>query len=132
MKIDELKAIKDINAGFIEENKDTRVTRIMVGMATCGISAGADSVYEAIKDEVEKLGLKNIIVTKVGCIGICKLEPIVEVIKPLEKKTTYVKITPYKGRRIVASHVFADRPINEFMVHIIKGKIINDFIPIND
>lgn len=132
MNIEELQSIKEKNLSLMSEKSDSKITRIMVGMSTCGISAGADEVYEAIEDEVEKLGLKNVRVCKVGCIGICKLEPLVEVIKPGEEKTTYVKITPYKGRRIVASHVFSDKPIYDFMVHVVKGKIINDFIPIND
>jgi Ferredoxin len=132
MTIEELNKIKLQNYERVNQNKDRKTTRIVIGMATCGISAGAGPVYEAIVDEVSKLGLKNVVVCKTGCIGICRLEPIVEVIRPGEEKITYVKMTPYKGRRIVASHILADKPIEDFKIHVVKGKILNDFTLINE
>lgn len=132
MTIDELNKIKSENMDRVNQNKDRKTTRIVVGMATCGISAGAGPVYEAIVDEVNKLGLKNVVVCKTGCIGVCRLEPIVEVIRPGEEKVTYVKMTPYKGRRIVASHILADKPIEDFKIHVVKGRILNDFTLINE
>lgn len=128
--IKEIEEIQKNSFQLVNQGIDRKVTRIVIGMGTCGISAGADAVFEAIKDEVEKLGL-NVIVAKTGCIGFCKLEPIIEVIKPGEEKTTYVKMTPYKARRIIASHVLADKPISEFMIHVVKGKILNDFVEID-
>lgn len=132
MTIDELNKIKLSNYERINQDKDRKTTRIVIGMATCGISAGAGPVYDAIVDEVNKLGLSNVIVSKTGCIGVCRLEPIVEIIRPGEEKITYVKMTPYKGRRIVASHILAGKPIDDFKIHVIKGKILNDFSLINE
>lgn len=132
MTIDELSKIKIENYENVNQDKDRKTTRIVVGMATCGISAGAAPVYEAIVDEVNKLDLKDVIVCKTGCIGVCRLEPIVEVIKPGEEKITYVKMTPYKGRRIVASHILADKAVEDYKIHVIKGKILNDFTLINE
>lgn len=132
MTIEELNKIKIENYKYVNQNKDRKTTRIVVGMATCGISAGAYPVYEAIIDEVNKLGIKDVIVCKTGCIGVCRLEPIVEVIKPGEEKITYVKMTPHKGRRVVASHVLADKPIEDYKIHVIKGKILNDYTLINE
>jgi len=132
MTIEELNKIKIENYENVNQNKDRKTTRIVVGMATCGISAGAGPVYDAIVDEVSKLGLKNVVVCKTGCVGVCRLEPIVEVIKPGEEKVTYVKMTPYKGRRIVASHVLADKAIEDFKIHVVKGQILNDFTLINE
>jgi len=132
MTIEELNKIKIENYENVNQNKDRKTTRIVVGMATCGIAAGAGPVYDAIVDEVSKLGLKNVVVCKTGCVGVCRLEPIVEIIKPGEEKVTYVKMTPYKGRRIVASHVLADKAIEDFKIHVVKGQILNDFTLINE
>jgi (2Fe-2S) ferredoxin len=101
-------------------------------MATCGIAAGADDVYEAIIDEVSKLGLSNVVVAKTGCIGVCRLEPIVEIIRPGEEKVTYVQMSPYKARRVVASHVLVGTVRNEYTMHVIQGKILNDYTLDND
>jgi len=116
-----------VNQGINRKN-----TRIVVGMSTCGIAAGAQEVYEAILDEISKLGLTNIIVVKTGCIGVCKLEPIVEVIRPGEEKVTYVKMSPFKGRRVVASHILTGVIRDEYIMHVVKGKILNDYTLEND
>ena len=116
-----------VNQGINRKN-----TRIVVGMSTCGIAAGAGEVYEAILDEINKLGLTNIIVVKTGCIGVCKLEPIVEVIRPGEEKVTYVKMSPFKGRRVVASHILTGVIRDEYIMHVVKGKILNDYTLEND
>ncbi|MFA9397289.1 MAG: ferredoxin [Clostridiaceae bacterium] len=125
--IDSLAKIKEENLERVNQDTNRKTTRIVVGMATCGVSAGAAPVYEAILDEVNKLGLSNVTVCKTGCIGICRLEPIVDIIKPGEEKVTYVKMTPYKGRRVVAKHIFSNHIIDEYTMHVIKGKILNDF-----
>ena len=127
INIQDLHSIKKKNIERVNQGPTRKTTRIIVGMATCGIAAGADPVYEAIIDEVNKLGLRNVIVVKTGCIGVCRLEPIVEVIKPGEEKVTYVKMSPYKGRRVVASHVLTGAIIDDYTIHIVEGKILNDF-----
>ena len=70
--------------------------RVVVGMATCGIAAGARPVLTAFLEEIEKRDLKNITVAQTGCIGVCRLEPIVEVYVPGQEKVTYVKMSPDK------------------------------------
>ena len=72
---------------------------MVVGMATCGIAAGARPVLNAFLEEVDKRELKNVTVSQTGCIGVCRLEPIVEVFVPGQEKVTYVKMTPGKGAR---------------------------------
>jgi NADP-reducing hydrogenase subunit HndB len=129
------KGLKDIKRKTIEKinpSKESKVTRITIGLGTCGIAAGADAVYDAIVDEISKLGIRNVVVAKVGCIGTCRLEPIVEVVKPGEEKVTYVKISPYKARRIVASHILVGPIIEDYTVHVIQGKILNDFTLYNE
>ena len=91
-------------------------TRVLVGMATCGIAAGARPVLAAFLEEVNKRQIKNVMVTQTGCIGICKLEPIVEVVAPGHEKVTYVKMNTEKVARVVAEHLVNGRPVAEFTV----------------
>ena len=97
----ELQAIRDKMRQQIDlrDSGDDRI-RVVVGMATCGIAAGARPVLNAFLEEVAKRELKNVTVSQTGCIGVCRLEPIVEVYVPGQEKVTYVKMTPDK----VASH----------------------------
>ncbi len=126
--VQDLEDIRKNTFKRVNQGTDRKSTRIVVGMATCGIAAGADEVYDAIVDEVNKLGLSNVVIAKTGCIGVCRLEPIVEIIRPGEEKVTYVKMSPYKARRVVASHVLVGTVRNEYTMHVIKGKILNDYV----
>ena len=95
----ELQAIRDRAkmAVNVRENSEAK-TRVLVGMATCGIAAGARPVLTTISDEVNKRELHDVLVTQTGCIGICQFEPIVEVYRSRNgTKTTYVKMTPEKA-----------------------------------
>ena len=90
--------------------------RVVVGMATCGIAAGARPVLSAFLKEIEKRNLANVTVTQTGCIGMCRLEPIVEVYVPGKEKVTYVKMTEEKAARVVAEHIINNQPVAEFTV----------------
>jgi NADP-reducing hydrogenase subunit HndB len=78
---------------------------VVVGMATCGIAAGARPVMNAIVEELRTRHVQGVAVTMTGCIGVCRLEPIVEVIEEDGSKITYVKLDVNKARRIVAEHL---------------------------
>lgn len=92
-------------------------TRIVVGMATCGISAGARPVLNAFVEEVAKEGLsENVTVTQTGCIGICQFEPVVEVYEPDKEKVTYVKMTADKAKRVVAEHIKGGKVVHEYII----------------
>jgi len=91
-------------------------TRVLVGMATCGIAAGARKVLAAFVEEVNKRQIKDVMVTQTGCIGLCKLEPIVEVVLPGQEKVTYVKMTADKAVRIVAEHLVNGHPVAEYTI----------------
>ena len=130
--VQDLEEIRKNTFNRVNQGTNRKSTRIVIGMATCGIAAGANDVYDAIVDEVNKLGLANVVVAKTGCIGVCRLEPIVEIIRPGEEKVTYVKMSPYKARRVVASHVLVGTVRNEYTMHVIKGKILNDYVLDND
>lgn len=90
--------------------------RVVVGMATCGIAAGARPVLNSFLKEIEKRGLTNVTVTQTGCIGMCRLEPIVEIYVPGEDKVTYVHMTEEKAARVVAEHIINNKPVAEYTV----------------
>lgn len=115
--LEELKMIRErmqrqIN---IRRNNDDHI-RVVVGMATCGIAAGARPVLTAFLEEVDKRNLKNVTVTQTGCIGVCRLEPIVEVHIPGEEKVTYVKMTPDKVSAIVSEHLVNRHIVTEYTI----------------
>ena len=97
-----------------EEKGET--TRVVVGMATCGIAAGARPVMLAFMDEIAKRQLNHVTVSQTGCIGMCRLEPMVDVILPGQEKVTYVHVKPEMVPRIVAEHVVNGRPVEEFTI----------------
>ena len=90
--------------------------RVVVGMATCGIAAGARPVLTAFLDEIEKRGLKNVTVSQTGCIGVCRLEPIVEVFVPGEEKVTYVKVKPQMVPTIVEQHLVNRSVVTDYTI----------------
>ncbi len=113
----ELQAIRDKARAQIglrsEENAEFRV---QVGMATCGIAAGARPVLSAFVEEVAKRDLHNVMVTQTGCIGICQYEPVVEVVSADGSKVTYVKMTPEKAVRVVNDHLVNGNVVTEFTI----------------
>ena len=113
----ELQAIRDKARGKVtlREGQDDAI-RVLVGMATCGIAAGARPVLTTIVDEVAKRGLQNVMVTQTGCIGICQFEPVVEVVEPGKEKITYVKMTPEKAFRMVNDHLVNGNVVTEFTI----------------
>jgi NADP-reducing hydrogenase subunit HndB len=90
--------------------------RVVVGMATCGIAAGARPVLTALVDEINRRHLTNVIVSQTGCIGVCRLEPVVEVYGASGEKVTYVKMTDEKARKIVSEHIVNNRVVTEYTI----------------
>ena len=115
--LEELAALRERMKNNVAMRQDnSTATRVVVGMATCGIAAGARPVLTAFVEEVTRRGLKDVVVTQAGCIGMCKLEPIVEVFQPGKEKVTYVKMTPEKVSRIVTEHLVNGSPVTEYTV----------------
>ena len=113
----ELQALRDQmkdQMGIRHDAKDN--IRVVVGMATCGIAAGARPVLQRLTEEVAKRGLKNVTVAQTGCIGICQYEPVVEVYEPGNEKVTYVKMTPEKAIRMVHHHLMNGEPVEEYTI----------------
>ena len=90
--------------------------KVVVGMATCGIAAGARPVMTAFLEEVAKRRLTDVVVGQTGCIGVCRLEPLVEVYLPGREKVTYVKVKPEMVKRIVSDHLVNGSPVVEFAI----------------
>ncbi len=110
-----LNELKELQAKAIDQVKIKEGLRVVVGMATCGLSAGAKPVYDAFVKEVEAKGL-NVIVRPTGCIGMCTYEPIVDVISPDGKKVTYVHMDAEKAIRVANEHLAGGTPVKEFTV----------------
>ena len=120
--IEELMAIRDKtrkNMTVREDTGDSKI-RVVVGMATCGIAAGARPVLNAFVDEIAKRDVKGVSVQQTGWIGMCQYEPIVEETEPGKEKVTYVKMTPEKAVRVVNDHIVNGNPVAEFTVGAIK------------
>ena len=114
----ELEAIRQrtlqrINLRKEDENENVRV---VVGMATCGIAAGARPVMLGFMDEINKRGLNHVTVSQTGCIGMCRYEPMLDVILPGKEKVTYVHVKPEMVSRIVAEHIVNGRPVDEYTI----------------
>nr|WP_320025360.1 (2Fe-2S) ferredoxin domain-containing protein [uncultured Acetobacterium sp.] len=103
--IAELEAIRKKTLDEISMRTDDESIRVVIGMATCGIAAGARAVMTAFLDELKKRNIRNVHVSATGCIGVCRLEPIVDVIDKDGSKTTYVHMTPEKAAKVVVEHI---------------------------
>ena len=116
--VEELLAIKNKVKGQMNvrsENGEDNI-RVLVGMATCGIAAGARPVLNALVEEVAKRNLSNVYIAQTGCIGVCQYEPIVEIVEPGKEKVTYCKMTPEKAIRVVTDHIVNGKPIAEYTI----------------
>ena len=117
----ELKALRDKmqNSVNLRENAEGGI-RIVVGMATCGIAAGARPVLSAFVDTVADKKLENVTVTQTGCIGICQYEPVVEVYENGKDKVTYVKMTAEKAAEVVEKHIIGGNIVTEYTIGAAK------------
>jgi NADP-reducing hydrogenase subunit HndB len=116
----ELAKIREEALKKVNIRTDRKGTRIVVGMATCGISAGARPVLAALMDAVSDQGLDAVEVTQTGCIGVCRLEPIVEVYKEGQGKVTYVEMTPEKAKRIIEEHIVGGKVVTEYIIGAVE------------
>lgn len=114
--LEELKKIRENSIANIEMRDTDKDIRVVVGMATCGIAAGARKVLNALVDEVAKRNMKNVQIVQTGCIGMCTYEPIVEVYEKDKEKVTYIYVDEEKARRIVAEHLVNNNVVKEFTI----------------
>ena len=114
--IADLEKIRQKTLSAVNLRPESEGTRIVVGMATCGIAAGARPVMNAFIDEIGKRNMLNVVVAQTGCIGMCRYEPIVEVTLPGQEKVTYVHVKPEMVARIVSEHVVNGNPVVEYTI----------------
>ncbi len=115
--LQELAAIRDRMKQTVSTREAAHDSvRVVVGMATCGIAAGARPVLNAFTEEVARRELHDVLVTQTGCIGICQYEPVVEGFMPGKEKVTYVKMTPEKAVRVVGEHLVGGTPVAEYTI----------------
>ena len=112
----ELAAIKEKMKGKVSLREGSNDMRIVVGMATCGIAAGARPVLAAFTEEVSKRNLQNVTIAQTGCIGICQYEPVVEVFEAGKEKVTYVKMTAQKAAEVVKKHLVGGQIVEEYTI----------------
>lgn len=118
--LQELQDIRDKMKTIVNtrENHDDSVN-IIVGMATCGIAAGARDILNKFNEEILKRDIHGVMVSQSGCMGNCQYEPMVQIIDG-DKKTTYVCITPEKVKKIVEQHIINKIPVTEFTIDQVK------------
>lgn len=119
--LEDLMAIKAQMQDKIALRHASDEVRIVVGMATCGIAAGARPVLNAFVEGVAEAGLADkVTVTQTGCIGICQYEPIVEIYEQDKEKVTYVKMTADKAKEVIEQHIKGGKPIADYTI----GKVL--------
>ncbi len=97
---------------------DGCLAEITVGMATCGIAAGADKILEIIKDEVKKQSLEGVRIVTVGCIGYCHYEPIVQVNMPGSRPVYYGNVDEDTARKIVQKHIVSNEYVDDSIINL--------------
>lgn len=115
--LQELAAIRDRMKDKVILRDGSGEVRVVVGMATCGIAAGARPVLNAFVEKVSEAGLNDkVTVSQTGCIGICQFEPVVEVFEAGKDKVTYVKMTADKAAEVVEKHLKGGNVVEEYTI----------------
>ena len=113
----ELAAIREKMKDKVVLREGTGEIRVVVGMATCGIAAGARPVLNAFVEGVSKEGLSDkVTVSQTGCIGVCQYEPVVEIFEADKEKVTYIKMTPEKAAEVIEKHLKGGKAIQEYTI----------------
>ena len=115
--LDDLKEFKVQQEERLQQEKTRTQAKVLVGMGTCGIAAGAQEVYDVICQELSEQGVEDVVVAQTGCIGFCAQEPLAEVILPDGQRVLYGHVDAEKARKVVTEHVLAGRVITEWAVN---------------
>lgn len=114
----ELAAIRDKMKDKVVLREGTGDIRVVVGMATCGIAAGARPVLNTFVEAINDADLSSkVTVTQTGCIGICQYEPVVEIYEADKEKVTYVKMTPEKAAEVVEKHLKGGKVVADYVMN---------------
>jgi NADP-reducing hydrogenase subunit HndB len=104
---------------LMEQRRQTasrELTYVNVGMASCGIAAGALEVFRALEEEIRARDLHDIVLTQTGCLGLCRHEPILEVTIGKADKVAYGKVNAAAVKRIVEEHILRGQVVAEFVI----------------
>jgi NADP-reducing hydrogenase subunit HndB len=112
----DLEAIRDRMKQEMSLRETENKTRIIVGMATCGIAAGARPIMAAFNQELELRGIRTASVSMTGCVGVCRYEPMCDIIDPNGDRTTYINLDAEMVRRIVVEHIVNRRPVTAYTI----------------
>ena len=113
--LEDLKKMREEALKKVDMRTGDKDYRVVVGMATCGIAAGARPVLNALVEESTK-GNYSWKITQTGCIGICVKEPIVEVFDKENNKTTYVHVDADKAKKILQEHIGKGKIVEEYTI----------------
>jgi len=114
--IEELDKLREIAIENLKVKKENQGYKVIIGMATCGIAAGAKPVMKEFIEQLEKRKI-TVPVTMTGCVGVCRLEPMADIIDENDNKTTYVMLTPDKVKRIVQNHIVNGQVVTEYTIN---------------
>ena len=120
--IAELDAIRKKTLDQISLRTNEEGIRVVVGMATCGIAAGARPVMKAFMEEISKRNLQNVTVSMTGCVGVCRLEPVVEILDKNGDRVTYVNMTAEKAKRVVLEHIVNGKVCMDLTIGAVEAK----------
>ena len=113
----ELAEIREKNRSKVILPDGSKNIRVVVGMATCGIAAGATPVMNALVEGVKKEGIADhVAVLQTGCVGVCQFEPVVEVYEAGKDRVTYVKMTAEKAERVLKEHLMGGKVVEEYLI----------------
>lgn len=104
------------------------VVRVATCMATGGIAAGSAAVLDVLTNELRERQHVKVEIVRKGCIGMCRLDPLVDVFVSGQGKVTYVKMTPEKMQRVIEEHIFGGHVVDEYMLHLANGLILDDYV----
>ncbi len=122
--LDELRKIKDEVKKSMEMRSGGQRVKVVIGMGTCGIAAGARTVMNALMEEIERRDLQDIILTISSCAGFCSREPMITVELQNEPPVKYVDVTPEKAREILEKHVLGGSIVKEYALSIGSERVL--------
>ena len=120
--LEELAQIRERMKNKVSLREGSGEIRVVVGMATCGIAAGARPVLNAFVEQIADQNLGDrVTVTQTGCSGMCRFEPIVEVFEGDKERVTYVKVKPEMVPEIIKEHLIGGKPVTKYTIGAVEG-----------
>jgi (2Fe-2S) ferredoxin len=118
MNLEELKKIREKAQKDVELRQKQARIRIVVGMGTSGIAAGARDVLKTFVEEIGRRNLTDVMVTQTGEKGLASQEPLVEVYEEGKPLVVYGNINAEKAKRVIVEHVVNGNPVTEFALDV--------------